>query len=430
MSMFHLRSQTVFLSLFIFFSSVIMGQVLEDELQIQQSSETMPRAIDFSKMFEEKEKEREEFDDLKRKRETELRAKMMEATALEKPIDPDTYIVGPGDIFTFNIWGAMEMQLPIAVSPEGILSVPSVGDIDIREKTLTDVKHKVLEASKPFYEKSKISLILTALQSFRVHVVGEVEFPGTYLANPTERMMDLIAEAGGTTDWANKVSVELRKVTGDTLVFNLTDFESGGDLSGDPYVNGGDVIYVPPISLTADKVFVEGDFKVGGLYQIIANESVHAFLLRIGAFNKNTNPLDIVILRKTSNEIKMLKPYLEGTPDSELLQNGDRVLIPSAYVYVQGCVQYPGMYPYVASYTAKDYAGMAGGNYYSSNIKNVKVFKSQTGKIKKGPDAVVAPGDVVDLPRSWNEQMRNWGPILSAIASSILAAKAIGLIGE
>jgi polysaccharide export outer membrane protein len=430
MRMFHSRNQTTFLILFVFFSSVMIGQVLEDELQMQQGSETMPRAIDFSKMFEEKEKGREDFDELKRKREAELREKMMEATALEKPIDPDTYIVGPGDIFMFNIWGAMEMQLPLPVSPEGVLSVPSVGDIDIREMTLTGVKQKVLEAAKPFYARSDISLVLTTLQSFRVHVVGEVEFPGTYLANPTERMMDLIAEAGGTTDWANKVSVELRKVTGDTLIFNLTDFELGGDLKGDPYVNGGDVIYVPPISLTADKVFVDGDFKVGGLYQIMASESVHAFLLRIGAFNKNTNPLDVVILRKPGEETKMIKPYLEGNPEGEILQNGDRVLIPSAYVYVQGCVQFPGMYPYVASYTAKDYAGMAGGNYYSGNIKNVKVFQSQTGKMMRGPDAVVAPGDVVDLPRSWNEQMRNWGPILSAIASSVLAAKAIGLIGN
>jgi polysaccharide export outer membrane protein len=425
-----LRRHYVFVILFLFLSAAIIGQVLEDELEMQQTSESMPRAIDFTKMFEDKEKEREEFDELKQKRENELREKMLKAAALEKPIDPDTYIVGPGDIFMFNIWGAMEMQVPIAVSPEGVLSVPSVGDIDICEMTLTGVKQKVLEAAKPFYEKSEISLVLTTLQSFRVHVVGEVEFPGTYLANPTERMMDLITEAGGTTDWANKVSVELRKVAGDTLVFNLTEFESGGDLNGDPFVNGGDVIYVPPISLTSDKVFVEGDFKVGGLYQIMADESVHAFLLRISAFNKNTNPLDVVILRKAGNETKMIKPYLEGNPDEELLQNGDRLLIPSAYVYVQGCVQYPGMYPYVASYTAKDYAGMAGGNYYSGSIKNVKVYQSQTGKMKRGPDAIVAPGDVVDLPKSWNEQVRNWGPILSAIASSVLAAKAIGLIGD
>ena len=430
MSLIIVRKRLALMVLFVILSSTIFSQVLDDERETQRGTETLPRAIDFTKMFEETDKDREDFNDLKRKRETELRAKMMEAAALEKPIDPDKYIVGPGDVFMFNIWGAMEMQLPLAVSPEGVLSVPSVGDIDIRKMKLAEVKQKVLEAAGPFYENCKISLILMTLQSFRVHVVGEVKYPGTYLANPTERVLDLIAEAGGPTDWANKVSVELRKVTGDTLIYNLTDFESDGDIDGDPYVNGGDVIYVPPISLTSDKVFVEGDFKVGGLYQIITNESVHEFLLRIGAFNKNTNPLEVVIMRKTEDDIQILKPYLEDDPHQTFLQNGDRVLIPSAYVYVQGCVQFPGMYPYVASYTAKDYAGMAGGNFYSGNIKNVKVYQSQTGKIRRGPDAAVAPGDVVDLPRSWNEQMRNWGPILSAIASSVLAAKAIGLIGN
>ena len=190
MSLIIVRKRHALMVLFVILSSTIFSQVLEDERETQRGTETLPRAIDFTKMFEETDKDREDFNDLKRKRETELRAKMMEAAALEKPIDPDKYIVGPGDVFMFNIWGAMEKQLPLAVSPEGVLSVPSVGDIDIRKMKLAEVKQKVLEAAGPFYENCKISLILMALQSFRVHVVGEVKYPGTYLANPTERVLD------------------------------------------------------------------------------------------------------------------------------------------------------------------------------------------------------------------------------------------------
>ncbi|MBN2104491.1 SLBB domain-containing protein [bacterium] len=415
---------------FILCFSCLFAQVLEDEREWQRESESTPRAIDFSKMFEDEKAEEEKFEDLKSKLEREMRQKMMEAAALEKAVDPETYVVGPGDIFTLNIWGAMEMQMPIAVSPEGVLPVPSVGEIDIRKLTLAEVKEKVLKAAKPFYEKSEISLTLVTLRSFRVHVVGEVEYPGTYLANPTERVSDMIKEAGGATDWANKIAIKLYRVEGDTLMFNLSAFEAQGDIESDPFVNGGDIIFIPPINLDSAKVFVEGDFKVGGLYQILHEESVHEFMQRVKAFNKNTNPLNVIIIRKRDQDIQIIKPYLEGNPEKIILKDDDRIIIPSAYVYVKGCVQYPGTYPYVASFTAKDYAGMAGGNLYSGAINRVKVYQSITGKTKRGPEAPVAPGDVVDLPKSWNEELRNWGPILSAIASSVLAAKAIGLIGN
>ncbi|MBN1780888.1 SLBB domain-containing protein [bacterium] len=421
--------KTICIILFMSFISCLRAQVFDDEREWQRQSETTPRAIDFSKMFEDEKAKKEEFNDLKLKQETELRQKMLQATALEKAVDPQSYVVGPGDIFTLNIWGALEMQLPIPVSPEGVLSVPSVGEIDIRKMTLADVKKRVYDKAKPHYQNCEISLILTTLRSFRVHVVGEVEYPGTYLANPTERISDLIGEAGGVTDWANKVAIELRKVTGDTLLFNFAEFESDGEIDGNVLVSGGDVVFVPPISLTSDKVYVDGDFKVGGLYQVLDNETVHAFLSRIRAFNKNANPMDVVVLRKTDKTIKTFKPYLEQNADIIILKNGDRVVIPSAYVYVKGSVQFPGTYPYVASFTAKDYAGMAGGNYYSGNIKKVKVYQAKTGKTRRGPDALVEPGDVVDMPKAWNEELRNWGPVLSAIASSVIAAKAIGLIG-
>lgn len=424
-----MRNLTIFI-LAAVWVTCLHTQVLEDDREWKRETETSPRAIDFSQMFEDEKSEMDKFEELKTKRENELRQKMMEAAVLEKAIDPKTYVVGPGDIFTFNIWGALEIQQPIAITPEGLLPVPSVGEINVKELTLSELKENVLEKAKPFYEQSNISITLTTLRSFRVHVVGEVEYPGTYLANPTERISDMITEAGGTTDWANKTGIELRQLNGDTLNFNFSNFESKGDIESDYFVHGGDVVFVPPIDLTSEKVFVEGDFKVGGLYQILENETVHAFLLRVNAFNKNTNPLDVALLRKTDTDIQMIKPYFEGNPDEEVLKNGDHLLVPSAYVYVKGCVQFPGTYPFVSSYTAKDYAGMAGGNLYSGNIKRVKVYNASSGKTKKGPNAPVSPGDTVDMPKSWNEELRNWGPILSAIASSVLAAKAIGLIGN
>ena len=153
----------------------------------------------------------------------------------------------------------------------------------------------------------------------------------------------MITEAGGTTDWANKLNIQLRRLNKDTLFYNLSEFESNGDVEGDPFVHGGDVIYVPSIDLSSDKVYLEGDFQTGGIYQIVKGEVVHNFLLRVDAFKKNTSPGDIVLIRKQNRITQLIKPYKENIAETEPLKDGDRIVVPSAYVYVKGCVQNPGV---------------------------------------------------------------------------------------
>ena len=107
--------------------NVIQAQTLEEEelWTRQKKKKTLaPKDVDFFKMWEEKEQTREDFDIWKQQREQKIQGRLGKIAALEKAIDPEKYIIGPGDILSFNIWGAMEAQIPLPVSPEGKLSVP------------------------------------------------------------------------------------------------------------------------------------------------------------------------------------------------------------------------------------------------------------------------------------------------------------------
>jgi len=410
------------------FSSRSAAQGFDEETEWRKQS-SLPTAADFSKMFESKDEKKEALEESKRRRESEIRARMAQPAALEKAVDPETYVVGPGDIFSFNVWGAMEMQIPVVVSPEGTLSIPSVGEVDVAGLTLSEVKSRTLEKAKPHYEKSEITLSLETLRFFRVHVVGAVEFPGVYMANPTSRISEMIEGAGGISGWANTSKIELRKENGETAYFNLSMYKSTGDLSADFFVHGGDVIYVPPIDLSSRTVMVEGDFQKGGRHPILDDESIYDFLLRIGPFSRSVNLSQVSVIRGAGKQIRIFKPLSEGEKEM-LLENGDRVVIPSDFVYVKGAVQNPGAYPFVANLTARDYAGMAGGTYQSTNIKGVKVYNQYTGKNKSGPEIVVEAGDVIDLPQSWGNRFRDLATVLSTVTSAVLVARAVGLIGN
>lgn len=410
-------------------------QILEQEEQ-QKKKTLIPKAFDFSEMFDQKRiMTREDFELWKSQREARLKEQLTRMEALERPVDPEKYVVGPGDIFSFNIWGALEMQLPIIVSPEGKLLVPSVGEIDVAGKTLADVQSVVLDEAASFYENSRVTLTLDVLRFFRVHIVGEVQYPGTYIAQAVSRISEMITEAGGPTELAWKRRIELQHPDGGVDTFDLDAFEQEGDLEQDVFVQGGDVIYVPPIEVGKSLVQVKGDLETSGTYQILPAETLLHFLQRIRALKRNTNLSRIMIIRSEnsddggSNMKQYLRPFMgDDSVDFDFsLQNGDDVMLPSNYVYVKGAVQNPGAYPYVFDLTAKDYAGMAGGNYRSSTIKSVKVYHVSTGKTEKGPGVLVEPGDVVNIPESWSSKLPNYLGIVSTAASLLIAAKAIGL---
>jgi len=395
---------------------------------------TFPSGLELPKLFEEKELTQEELEGWRKKREIKLRERIAQGDALENALDADLYRIGPGDVFQFNVWGAMEIQIPLAVNPEGKLAIPSLGEIEVSGKTLAETQALILEKAADLYANSRVSLSLEALRFFRVHVVGEVKFPGTYTAQAVDRVTELIATAGGLTTWAWPREIEIRHDRGDTTVFDFYAFEREGDLSRIPFVNNGDVIFVPSIDLEKAVVTVQSDIKTGGLYQISANEALMPFLLRIRAVRNNSDVTGITVVRKTEEGggDSWIRPFRNYGDVAKpfLLKHQDRIVIPSAFVYVKGACRNPGAYPFIMNLTAKDYAGMAGADYTSGNIKSVKIYDPTTGKTSRGAETPIRGGDVVEVPQSMGNQLRDWGPLLSAFGTMMMAAYYIGVFGN
>jgi len=407
-------------------------QVVDETQTVREKQSSLPKAVNFDRLFEAGKMTREEFDVWKRNRQIKLNQRLTEIEALEGAVDPATYLVGPGDIFSFNVWGAMEHQLPLQVSPEGKLLLPSVGELHVAGLTLEQARINVIDKAQPVYAGSEITLTLEALRFFRVHVVGEVQFPGTYIARAVDRISELITLAGGMTERAWKGGVEIRHTDSTKNVFNLNAFELTGDLGHDRFVTGGDVIFVPPIGLNAELVKVEADQESSGSYRILEGETLLTFLQRIRALKRNSDLSKILVIRQGEEAERFITPFQPGAAYNLdfPLETGDRIILPSQYVYVKGSVRMPGAYPYVFNLTAKEYAGMAGGDFRSGKITGVKVYHSRTGKSESGADALVEPGDVVHLHLNWDQRFGNYLRIVTAATSLILAAKSAGLFGE
>jgi len=89
-------------------------------------------------------------------------------------------------------------------------------------------------------------VMVLKIESQRVSIVGNVSKPGTYPLGSPLTVLELIARAGGLTEYANTKNIKIvRKKDGTTLNFNYKDAIKGKNLKQNVYLENGDIVMVP-----------------------------------------------------------------------------------------------------------------------------------------------------------------------------------------
>ena len=141
------------------------------------------------------------------------------SVALDRIIDRTTYRLGPGDRLVLNLWGTTNRSFELEVTPEGDMLIPAVGPVHVADSTLAEAESLVVVAAQQVYEKARLTLSLSALRTFRIHVSGHVVRPGSHLATVADRVSTVIENAGGLEDDASLRRIRLdRRHTPERLV--------------------------------------------------------------------------------------------------------------------------------------------------------------------------------------------------------------------
>lgn len=119
-------------------------------------------------------------------------------TPIEGVIKGNEYIVGPNDLFTLGLYGFVNQQVPLYVSLEGSVVIPTVGEISVANITLKEAKEKVIKAVKKRYYSSDVSFTLTQPRTFLIKVNGLSQ--GIYEVSPVMRVSDLMSRVFYDTD--------------------------------------------------------------------------------------------------------------------------------------------------------------------------------------------------------------------------------------
>ena len=161
---------------------------------------------------------------------------------------PAGYLIGPEDVLTIVVWREKDMSTDAVVRPDGQISIPLLNDLQAAGLTPDQLKATIETAASKFMAEPNATVIVKAINSRKVHIVGNVIKAGTYPLAGDTTVLQLIAQAGGLQEWADSKHITvMRKENGkDTVLkFNYKDVVKQKNLQQNVLLKPGDTVIVP-----------------------------------------------------------------------------------------------------------------------------------------------------------------------------------------
>jgi polysaccharide biosynthesis/export protein len=334
--------------------------------------------------------------------------------AMDSPVDPDHYVVGPGDVLALNIWSSAPVEHQLTVTPEGILLIPSVGEVNLRGETLTRARALVAPAVTRKYQTATVSLTLVAPRKVTVQVAGEVIKEGMFEMHAVQRVDNLIEQANTLPstqltkkfydlDWQTlRQNASLRYITiqrtdGSTRRVDLVRYALTGRSEWNPYLREGDRVFVPNRRPWDNRIGIYGGVVRNLAVEYAPGDSL-SHLVRLGLGLRTQAGADRSILTRLSLDGKQMDTIvvdvpaiLEGRAPDFALQAGDRLVVPAVRderegnaVRLEGEFVRPGTYPITRTNTRlSEIVALAGGFTPNANLSAATILRARVTSYDK-----------------------------------------------
>jgi polysaccharide export outer membrane protein len=163
-------------------------------------------------------------------------------------LDEPVYRIGPEDVLQVAVWNNEAMSRTAPVRPDGRISLPLLNDVPAAGLTPVELREDLLRRLSAYMPNPEVSVTVTDVRSFKVTVIGQVPRPDRYVLKSAATVMDLLAMAGGFTEFASRSRVVvLRSADGKTerIPFDYDKVKGGDPGQVNFQVRPGDIVLVP-----------------------------------------------------------------------------------------------------------------------------------------------------------------------------------------
>jgi len=268
---------------------------------------------------------------------------------------PSTYQLGPGDEISISLWGGAENEYNATINTNGSIKLDRIPPIYLSGYTIFSAKKRIgnalskiysgINSSSESYQKVYFDIALMNTRSIVLNIVGSVKTPGTYTLSSMASPLNALYAAGGPNENGSFRNIEILRNGKTFKKIDLYDYFAKGvypTLS----LRDQDVIMVPSYS---KRVFVNGEFKEGGIFELKEKETLEDLMVFSGGFSSFAYKNKLYV-ESISGVYKKIETFDKEDFKSSLLKDGDIISAKSVSdkylnrVSIEGAVYLPGQY--------------------------------------------------------------------------------------
>lgn len=113
-------------------------------------------------------------------------------------VNNSTYVVGPEDTLHIAVWKEPDLTATLPVRSDGKISMPLLNDVQAAGLTPMQLADSITEKLKKYVTDPRVTVVVTAMNSQRIYVLGEVLHSGAMPLTPNMTVLQALATAGFT----------------------------------------------------------------------------------------------------------------------------------------------------------------------------------------------------------------------------------------
>ncbi len=162
-------------------------------------------------------------------------------------VAPADYRIGPDDMLHVSVWKEPDLTETLPVRPDGKISLPLLNDVVAAGLTPSQLADSIGTKLKKYLADPRVTVIVTAMNSQKIYVLGEVTHTGTMPLQPNMTVLQALASAG-FTQFANTKGIYLLRTENgkqQKIPVNYRALLKGASIDQNLILRPGDTIVVP-----------------------------------------------------------------------------------------------------------------------------------------------------------------------------------------
>jgi len=164
-------------------------------------------------------------------------------------VRPESYVIGAEDVIDVFVWKEPDMSKTVPVRPDGMISLPLVGEVKAAGYTPVQLQDVLADSMKKYVSEPQVTVVVEKVASLNFNIVGEVNHPGYFPLTRRMTVLDAIALAGGFRDFAKTKKIYVLRTAAngsqERLPFNYRQVIKGENPQQNIELQPKDTIVVP-----------------------------------------------------------------------------------------------------------------------------------------------------------------------------------------